>query len=315
MSDRSGRGGGLLRPDLVEAGASSRPGRSLRGANGTIAWPPQLLQTAAWYSRPPAGAPVPVRAWPPPGTRRSAGDRWSGPCWRRTACSPAEKTNDSPQSRQVSVRSWNTRLDLPCPRSPAGPRRPARASLGQGARAAGPGAGGFARRIRRSSSGSAPDRCRCRRTVDGAGTRRPRRMSNQRRRLPAAIPPPSPSRAAASQRWGGRLSIRSRLGAVDGAVARPTHRRPHRAPPIGASRTRPAPTRSSSASRRSAGSRPPSGRPRDSRTSRSTATARWCSSRPRPTCRRASDDVVRRPAAADRAAHRGAGPGRCSRTR
>ena len=80
-------------------------GRSLRGANGTIAWPPQLQQIAAWNSRgPPA-----VRACF--AAARHAGQRWgsfSRPLLEKNACSPLEKTNSSEQSRQVSVRSSYT---------------------------------------------------------------------------------------------------------------------------------------------------------------------------------------------------------------
>ena len=80
-------------------------GRSFRGANGTIAWPPQLPQIAAWNSRgPPA-----VRACF--AAARHAGQRWgsfSRPLLEKNACSPLEKTNSSEQSRQVSDRSSYT---------------------------------------------------------------------------------------------------------------------------------------------------------------------------------------------------------------
>ena len=58
MGDGAGLGGlGGLGADLVETGRAVDR-RSLRGWNGTTAWPPQLLQTAAWYSRLPTGPPV-----------------------------------------------------------------------------------------------------------------------------------------------------------------------------------------------------------------------------------------------------------------
>jgi len=77
-------------------------GRSLRGANGTIAWPPQLPQIAAWNS---LGPPVVLARF---ATARHDGHRcgsFSNPLLAKNACSPAEKVNSSEQSRQVSVRS------------------------------------------------------------------------------------------------------------------------------------------------------------------------------------------------------------------
>ena len=80
-------------------------GRSLRGANGTIAWPPQLPQIAAWNS---LGPPTVLARF---ATARHDGHRcgsFSRPLLAKNACSPAEKVNSSEQSRQVSVRSWYT---------------------------------------------------------------------------------------------------------------------------------------------------------------------------------------------------------------
>jgi len=81
----------------------------LRGANGTIAWPPQAPHTAAWNSR----GPPTVRA-------RFAAARHDGqrcgsltrPLLAKKVCSPAEKMNSSEQSRQVNVRSWYTLVFL-----------------------------------------------------------------------------------------------------------------------------------------------------------------------------------------------------------
>ena len=75
-----------------------------------MAWPPQLLQTAAWYSRRPDGARRSAPASPQHGRWDSAADRWSGPCWRRT---PAHRTRTRTTRRsrgKSSVRSWNTLL-------------------------------------------------------------------------------------------------------------------------------------------------------------------------------------------------------------
>jgi hypothetical protein len=80
-------------------------GRSFRGANGTIAWPPQLPQIAAWNSRGPPAVRACLAA------ARHAGHRWgsfSRPLLEKNACSPLEKINSSEQSRQVSVRSSYT---------------------------------------------------------------------------------------------------------------------------------------------------------------------------------------------------------------
>lgn len=77
-------------------------GRSFRGANGTIAWPPQWPQIAAWNSR----GPPTVRARL--ATARHDGQRcgsFKRPLLAKNACSPLEKTNSSEQSRQVSDRS------------------------------------------------------------------------------------------------------------------------------------------------------------------------------------------------------------------
>lgn len=86
-------------------------GRSLRGAKGTIAWPPQLPQIAAWNSRgPPA-----VRARF--ATARHEGHRCGSlrrPLLLKKACSPLEKTNSSEQSRQVNDRSWYTLSRTSC---------------------------------------------------------------------------------------------------------------------------------------------------------------------------------------------------------
>jgi hypothetical protein len=80
-------------------------GRSLRGANGTTAWPPQWPQIAAWNSR----GPPTVRARL--ATARQEGHRcgsFNRPLLEKKACSPLENTNSPAQSRQVRVRSWNT---------------------------------------------------------------------------------------------------------------------------------------------------------------------------------------------------------------
>jgi hypothetical protein len=86
-------------------------GRSLRGANGTIAWPPQLPQIAAWNS---LGPPTVLARF---ATARHDGHRcgsFSRPLLAKNACSPAEKVNSSEQSRQVSVRSWYTLSRASC---------------------------------------------------------------------------------------------------------------------------------------------------------------------------------------------------------
>jgi hypothetical protein len=83
-------------------------GRSFRGWNGTTAWPPQLLQIAAWYSRVPTGPPEARARF---AAARHVGHRWGSlvnPLLEKNCCSPDEKTKASPQSRHVSVRSWNT---------------------------------------------------------------------------------------------------------------------------------------------------------------------------------------------------------------
>jgi hypothetical protein len=80
-------------------------GRSFRGANGTIAWPPQLPQIAAWNSR---GPPL-VRARL--ATARQDGQRcgsFNSPLLAKKVCSPLEKVNSSEQSRHVRLRSWYT---------------------------------------------------------------------------------------------------------------------------------------------------------------------------------------------------------------
>jgi hypothetical protein len=80
-------------------------GRSVRGANGTIAWPPQAPQIAAWNSRGPPTVLARLAA------ARQVGQRWGSfvsPLLAKKACSPVEKMNSSEQSRQVSVRSWYT---------------------------------------------------------------------------------------------------------------------------------------------------------------------------------------------------------------
>ena len=66
-----------------------------------MAWSPQALQTAAWYSR---GPPMRTRF----AFARQLGQRWGMFCRPFSAkkrCSPPEKMKPSAQSRQVSVRS------------------------------------------------------------------------------------------------------------------------------------------------------------------------------------------------------------------
>src|SRR4051812_6861810 len=78
-----------------------------------MAWPPQLLQIAAWYSRVPPG--LALRAFF--AAARHDGHRWGSlvrPLLAKNACSPDENTNDSPQSRQVRERSWYTPRVPPC---------------------------------------------------------------------------------------------------------------------------------------------------------------------------------------------------------
>lgn len=80
-------------------------GRSLRGANGTIAWPPHMPQIAAWYSRGPPVERARLAA------ARQLGQRCGSfckPLLAKNACSPDEKRNSSLQSRQLRVRSWYT---------------------------------------------------------------------------------------------------------------------------------------------------------------------------------------------------------------
>jgi hypothetical protein len=77
-------------------------GRSFRGANGTIACPPQAPQIAAWNSRGPSFERARLAI------ARHDGQRWGSfvnPLLAKKACSPAEKVNSSPQSRQVRLRS------------------------------------------------------------------------------------------------------------------------------------------------------------------------------------------------------------------
>src|SRR5918993_1630373 len=78
-----------------------------------MACPPQLLQIAAWYSRAPPG-PEDLACL---AAARQLEQRWGSlvnPLLAKKACSPDENTNDSPQSRQVSDRSWNTPRSSMC---------------------------------------------------------------------------------------------------------------------------------------------------------------------------------------------------------
>jgi hypothetical protein len=107
-------------------------GRSFLGWNGTTAWPPQLLQIAAWYSRVPPGVVARARF----AAARQVEHRWGSlvrPLLAKNDCSPDEKMNDSPQSLHVSVRSWNTPHGPPCPRN-AGRSRVRRGVADRGAR-------------------------------------------------------------------------------------------------------------------------------------------------------------------------------------
>jgi hypothetical protein len=86
-------------------------GQSFRGAKGTIAWPPQLPQIAAWNSR---GPPTVLARL---ATARQEGHRWgslSRPLLEKKVCSPLENVNSPAQSRQVRIRSWNTLARSSC---------------------------------------------------------------------------------------------------------------------------------------------------------------------------------------------------------
>src|SRR5215210_3613303 len=80
-------------------------GRSLRGANGTTACPPQAPQTAAWNSRGPPAVRARLATALHDGHRCGSFTR---PLLAKKVCSPAEKMNSSEQSRQVIARSWYT---------------------------------------------------------------------------------------------------------------------------------------------------------------------------------------------------------------
>ena len=271
----------------------------MRGSNGTIAWPPQLLQMAAWYSRVPAGAPGRGPASPPPGTSGSAADRSPAPCWRRT---PARRTRTRTprRSRGTSGPVLEHPLDLPCP-LPARPGDAARASLGQSARAAVPeGRWLWAD----DTPGVNPSGTRPGRVAASRGTGRAARgvggPMSKRLALPAALLLAALAFAACHP------GARGAIGRHPAAAGVPAHRaEPHVgaiAHPTGADEIILA-TTSSAASCCPSGLRPAC------RSSRSTATERSCSSRRRPRCRPARTTSSVGPAAPHRAAHEDAGPG------
>jgi len=88
-------------------------GRSFRGANGTVAWPPHAPHTAVWYSRTLPAVRARFAAALQDGHRCGSLVRL---LLAKKACSPPEKTNSSEQSRQDNTRSWNT-LSSNLPRS------------------------------------------------------------------------------------------------------------------------------------------------------------------------------------------------------
>lgn len=155
-------------------------GRSVRGANGRMAWPPHSPQIAAWNSR----GPSPVRARL--AATRQAGQRWgscSRPLLTKNDCSPAEKRNCSEQSRHVRVRSSYTVLPRLL-RLPPGAGRRARPD-GRAAESGGGGGAGQTARSVPTGPWAAETLCARIRAASrpgkrvNRGKRRPRRRTSQ----------------------------------------------------------------------------------------------------------------------------------------
>jgi len=113
-------------------------GRSVRGENGTIAWPPHWAQIAAWYSRGPPAVRARFAAARQVGHRCGSFTRL---LLTKKACSPDEKVNCSPQSRQARRRSWYTSrgppsADSTAPSAGSETRQPPKCWQGRRARSA-----------------------------------------------------------------------------------------------------------------------------------------------------------------------------------